>query len=73
MKTCLILDLIWLIISFALPTFAQERESTPSASAPVATPIPTLGENYTQVLPDRRVTFRLLAPKANAVKVLIGV
>jgi hypothetical protein len=37
-----------------------------------AAPTPTLGDNFTQVLPDRRVTFRLLAPKANAVSVLIG-
>jgi Carbohydrate-binding module 48 (Isoamylase N-terminal domain) len=32
----------------------------------------TLGEHDTQVLPDRCVTFRLLAPQANDVKVLIG-
>jgi enterochelin esterase family protein len=37
-----------------------------------ATPTPTLGDNFTEVLRDRRVTFRLLAPKANAVSVLIG-
>lgn len=35
-------------------------------------PTPTLGDNFTQVLSDRRVTFRLLAPKAAAVDVLIG-
>jgi hypothetical protein len=73
MKTRLVVPLVGLAIGFALPTFAQEKESAPSASAPVATPTPTLGENYTQVLPDQRVTFRLLAPKANAVKVVIGV
>jgi enterochelin esterase-like enzyme len=35
-------------------------------------PTPTLGDNFTEVLRDRRVTFRLLAPKANAVSVLVG-
>ena len=39
----------------------------------MATPTLTLGDHFTQVLPDRRVTFRLLAPKANDVKVLVGV
>ena len=64
-----------LAIGFALRIFAEEKESTPSASAPVVTPTPTptLGEHDTQVLPDQRVTFRLLAPKGNAVKVMIGV
>jgi enterochelin esterase-like enzyme len=33
---------------------------------------PTFGDNFTEVLRDRRVTFRLLAPKADAVSVLIG-
>jgi hypothetical protein len=32
----------------------------------------TFVDNWTEMLPDRRVTFRLLAPKANAVSVLIG-
>jgi len=62
-----------LVICFALQIFAEEKESTPSASAPAATPTPTMGEHDTQVLPDRRVTFRLLAPQANAVEVIIGV
>jgi enterochelin esterase family protein len=56
-----------------LPTFAQQKESTLSESTPEATPMPTLGDHFTQVLPDRRVTFRLLAPKANDVEVLIGI
>jgi enterochelin esterase family protein len=73
LKTCLLLAFAWLAISFALPTLAQQKEPTPSQSTPEVTPTPTLGEHDTQVLPDRRVTFRLLAPKANAVKVLIGV
>src|ERR1700722_10403727 len=36
------------------------------------TPAPTLSDTLTQLLPDGRVTFRLLAPKANTVEVLIG-
>ena len=73
MKIRLLLTVVGLAISFALPTFAQEKESTPSESTPVATPTPTLGDHFTQVLPDRRVTFRLFAPKANAVEVVIGI
>ena len=69
----LLLTLVGLAISFALPTFAQQKEPTPSESTPEATPTPTLGDHFTQVLPDRRVTFRLLAPKANAVEVVIGI
>jgi hypothetical protein len=73
MKRRLLLALVGLAISFALPTFAQQKESTSTESTPAATPTPTLREHDTQVLPDRRVTFRLLAPKANAIKVVIGV
>src|SRR3984885_2041682 len=43
-----------------------------SSSTTQATPPPTLREKLTQVLPDRQVTFRLLAPKANTVDVIIG-
>jgi hypothetical protein len=73
MKMRLLPAFAGLAICFALQIFAEEKESTPSASAPLATPTPTLGDHDTQVLPDRHVTFRLLAPKANAVKVMIGV
>jgi len=73
MRRGLLLSLAGLAVCFALQIFAEEKESAPSASAPGATPTPTLGEHYTQVLPDQRVTFRLLAPKAKAVKVMIGV
>ena len=69
----LLLTLAGLAMGFALPTFAQQKEPTPGESTPVATPTPTLGDHFTQVLPDRRVTFRLLAPKANAVEVVIGI
>jgi enterochelin esterase-like enzyme len=34
---------------------------------------PTLADILTQVLPNRRVTFRILAPKANSVDVLLGI
>ena len=73
MKMRLLPAFAGLVICFALQIFAEEKESTPSASAPASTPTPTMGEHDTQVLPDRRVTFRLLAPQANAVKVIIGV
>src|SRR5262249_47760859 len=73
METRLLFALVGLAISLALPTFAQQKEPMPSESTPEATPTPTMGEHDTQVLPDRRVTFRLLAPNANAVKVIIGV
>jgi enterochelin esterase-like enzyme len=72
MKTRLLVTLIGLAVSFALPTFAQQKEPTQSESTPEATPTPTLGDHFTQVLPDRRVSFRLLAPKANEVEVVIG-
>jgi uncharacterized protein (TIGR02246 family) len=53
-------------------TPSQGQTATP-ALAIEATPTPTLGDNFTQVLPDRRVTFRFAAPNANAVSVLVGV
>jgi hypothetical protein len=72
MKRRLLLTLVGVAISFALPIFAQQKEPRSSESTPAATPTPTLGEHNTQVLPDRTVTFRLLAPNANDVKVIIG-
>jgi enterochelin esterase-like enzyme len=72
MKIRFLLALVGPAISFAFPAFSQQREPTPSQSTPEATPTPTLGDHFTQVLPDRRVTFRLLAPKANAVEVVFG-
>jgi enterochelin esterase-like enzyme len=73
MKTRVLRALVGLAISFALPIFAQQKEPTPTESTPEATPTPTLGDHFTQVLPDRRVTFRLLAPNANAAEVAIGI
>jgi hypothetical protein len=37
--------------------------TTTPAPAPEATPTLTLGDKLTRVLPDRHVTFRLLAPE----------
>jgi enterochelin esterase-like enzyme len=73
MKIRFLLALVGLAIGFALPSLAQQKEPTPSESTPEATPTPTLGDHFTQVLADGRVTFRLLAPKANAVEVVIGI
>jgi enterochelin esterase-like enzyme len=65
------------LLGFALtPVLAQTPTPAPTATlapTPVATPITPLRDRLTQVLPDRRVTFRLLAPKANAVAIIIGI
>jgi enterochelin esterase-like enzyme len=56
------------VLCFALtPAPAQ----TPTPAQP--TPTPTLGDRFTQVLPDRHVVFRFFAPKVNAVDVVIGI
>src|ERR1700738_1623945 len=52
------------------PTPAPTTTPAPAAEA---TPTPTIGDHFTQVLPDRRVTFRLLAQKVNAVEVVVGI
>jgi hypothetical protein len=57
------------------PVAAQTPAPTPTATvapAPEPIPTPTLRDKLTQVLSDRHVTFRLLAPHANAVDVIIG-
>jgi hypothetical protein len=71
---------IWLVITFAglvtglgFPTLARSETSTHSESSPEPTSTPTLEGYDTQILPDRHVIFRLLAPQANDVKVLMGV
>jgi enterochelin esterase family protein len=56
------------VLGFAI-TLAPAQTPTPAQP----TPTPTLRDKLTQVLPDRRVTFRLLAPKANAVDVVLGI
>ena len=61
-------------------TLAPAPAQTPTPAQPTipestAEPVTarTLGDHFTQVLPDRHVMFRLLAPKANAVDVVIGI
>jgi hypothetical protein len=69
-------QLLGLAISFAVPVLAQTPTPAPTTTlgpSAEATLTPALGDNVTQVLPDRHVTFRLLAPKVNAVEVLIGI
>ena len=43
-----------------------------SSSSEQPKPTRTIGDNWTEVLPDRRVIFRFLAPNADTVSVLIG-
>jgi enterochelin esterase-like enzyme len=67
-KTPRLILLMQAVLGFALtPAPAQ----TPTPAQP--TPTPTLGDHFTQVLPDRHVVFRFFAPKANAVDVVIGI
>src|SRR6516165_1126366 len=55
-------------LGFALtPVLAQTPTPAPTA------PVTPLRDRLTQVLPDRRVTCRLLAPMANAVAIIIGI
>src|SRR6516164_7223169 len=62
------------LLGFALtPVLAQTPTPAPTATlapTPLATPITPLRDRLTQVLPDRLVTFRLLAPKANSVAIV---
>jgi enterochelin esterase-like enzyme len=58
------------------PVLAQTPTPVPTAAlapAPGVTRTTTLRDRLTQVLPDRQVTFRLLAPKTNTVEVVIGI
>src|ERR1700757_1057450 len=73
MKIRLLLTLAGLVTGFGLPTLAQQKVSKPSEGVPEATPPRTLEGYDTEILPDRHVIFRLLAPQANDVKVRIGV
>jgi enterochelin esterase family protein len=56
------------VLAFAI---APAPAQTPTPAQP--TPTLRLRDKLTQVLPDRRVTFRLLAPQANTVEVVIGI
>jgi 1,4-alpha-glucan branching enzyme len=62
------------ILGFALTQVTAQTPTPAPILSPSSTPeaTPTLGDNFTQVLPDRRVTFRLLAPQANSVAVVVG-
>jgi enterochelin esterase-like enzyme len=65
------------ILGFSLTTVpaqtvAPEQTTTPPSIAQ-SRPASTLQDTLTQVLADRQVTFRLSAPKANAVEVIIGI
>jgi enterochelin esterase-like enzyme len=55
------------------PDATPQPTPTPTEGTAQPTPTPTLGAHFSQVLPDRHVVFRLLAPKANAVDVIIGI
>jgi hypothetical protein len=60
MKIRSVVTLVGLAISFALPTFAQQKESTPSQpsqSTPEATPTSTLGDRYTRFYPTDASPF----------------
>jgi enterochelin esterase-like enzyme len=67
MKMRLLLALGGFASGFVLPAFGQQTNSTAEA-----TPTPTLEDNFGQILPDRRVMFRLLAPNAKSVSVVVG-
>jgi Carbohydrate-binding module 48 (Isoamylase N-terminal domain) len=73
MKIRLLLAIAAVVTGFGAPTIAQQKVSSPSEGIPGATPTPTLEDYDTQILPDRHVIFRLLAPQASDVQVLIGV
>ena len=51
MKIRLLLALVGLAIGFALPTFAQQKEPTPSESTPEATPRPRSGTTLPRFYP----------------------
>jgi hypothetical protein len=73
MKISFLITLAGLVAGFGVTSIAQQTGSTPNESTPRATPPPTLQDYDTQILPDRHVIFRLLAPAANEVEVRIGV
>jgi enterochelin esterase-like enzyme len=67
------LTLLGLTLSPALAQTPTPAPATTVAPTPEPTPPGPLRDKITQVLPDRHVTFRLLAPKANAVDVILGI
>jgi hypothetical protein len=76
MKNVLALGFLTLLGLTLSPALAQNPTPAPAttvAPTPEPTPPGPLRDKITQVLPDRNVTFRLLAPKANAVDVILGI
>jgi enterochelin esterase-like enzyme len=73
MKIRLLLAIAGVVTGFGAPTIAQQKVSTSGESTPEGTRTRTLEDYDTQILPDRHVIFRLLAPQANDVKVRMGV
>ncbi|HXO97020.1 MAG TPA: alpha/beta hydrolase-fold protein [Chthoniobacterales bacterium] len=75
-KIPVLLFLTLAIVGFAV-TQLPAQTATPSqtvslSSTPEATATPTPEDNLGQILPDRRVMFRLLAPNAKSVSVILG-
>ena len=64
------------MVGFVLNPVPAQTPTPSQTTTPALTsetkPAPTLGNTFTQLLPDGRVTFRLLEPKADAVEVVIG-
>jgi len=75
-KLPVLLFLTQLIVGSAV-TQLPAQTATPAqtlspSSSPEATPMPALGDDVGQILPDGHVMFRLLAPNAQSVSVVIG-
>jgi enterochelin esterase-like enzyme len=73
MKISFLITLAGLVAGFGVTSIAQEIVSMSNESTPEETRTRTLEDYDTQILPDRHVIFRLLAPRANDVKVRMGV
>jgi hypothetical protein len=61
------------VLGFALTPAPAQTPTPREPTSAQPTPTPTLGDRFTQILPDRHVLFRFFAPKANAVDVVIGI
>ena len=76
MRVPLALAGLVIVVGFAVtPPCAQTAalaQTLSPSSIPEAAPTPTLGDDVGQVLPDGRVIFRLLAPNAQSVSVVVG-
>ena len=65
--------LLGLTLSPGLAQTPTPGPTTTVAPTPEPTPPGPLSDKISQVLPDKHVTFRLLAPKANTVDVILGI